>query len=113
MALRKRNLRGLQDIPTHSGMVGVAKKLPHQAYLRVACLEMEKVRRSLERDSAAVRVERIDERTKEIEAEEAALLRSLEERKPERQERGGRADAPTSAPDEESGHNSRGFRLKY
>jgi hypothetical protein len=91
-------------------MVGVAKKLPHMAYLRIACLEMEKVRRSLERDSAAVRVERIDERTKEIEAEEAALLRSLGERK---SDPAVAAKAAMAESAEDAGHNSRGFRLKY
>ena len=111
MAIRKRNVRGLQELRTHSGIVGVAKKLPHQAYLRIACLEMEKVRRGLERDSAAERVERIDERTKEIEAEEAALLRSLGERKSDSAVAVPVAIGTESA--EDAGHNSRGFRLKY
>ena len=107
-ALRK-IARGVNDIRTHAGMSS-ERKLPHQTYLRIACLEMEKFRRGLERDSAAARVEMIDERTKEIEAEAAALLRSLEERK---SDPAVAVQAAMAESAEDAGHNSRGFRLKY
>ena len=78
MPLAKRNIRGLQDIRTHSGRVDETH-LASKAYLKVACLEMEKVRRGKERGSAAHRIEDIDARFDEIEAEKARLLRSLSE----------------------------------
>jgi hypothetical protein len=109
MPVLKRNARGVNDIRTHAGMSS-ERKMPHQAYLRIACLEMEKFRRGMERDSAAARVEIIDERTKEIEAEESALLRSLEKRK---SDPAVAAKAAMAESAEDAGHNSRGFRLKY
>ena len=106
MPAMRKIARGVNDIRTHAGMSS-ERKMPHQAYLRIACLEMEKFRRGLERDSAAARVECIDARTKEIETEEAALLRSLGERKSDP------AVAAMAESAEDAGHNSRGFRLKY
>ena len=76
MATTKRNIRGLQDIPTLSGRVDQTA-LPYKAYMKVACLEMEKVRRGKERESASFRVKNIDARFKEIEDEKAALLQAL------------------------------------
>lgn len=110
MPVLRKIVRGVQNIRTHAGMSS-EKKMPHQAYLRIACLEMEKFRRGMERDSAAARVEMIDERTKEIEAEATTLLRSLGERE---------SDSAVAVPiaigtesTEDAGHNSRGFRVKY
>jgi hypothetical protein len=69
--------RGLRDIRTHSGRVDETT-LPSRAYLKISCLEMEKVRRGKERSSARQRMAGIDARLKEIEAEKAALLQALE-----------------------------------
>jgi len=44
MAILKRNIRNLQDIRTHSGRVDEAHQ-PYKAYMKIAALEMEKVRR--------------------------------------------------------------------
>jgi hypothetical protein len=110
MTIRKRNIRGLQDIGTLAGRVDQVV-LPHKAYLRVACLEMEKARRGKERESAARRIENIDARFQEIDAEEAALLEGLKGR-------GGAtvsaaARSQTSAPQPPSRGMTRVLRLRY
>ena len=69
--------RGLRDIRTHSGKVDETT-LPSRAYLKLGCLEIEKVRRGKEGSSARQRMADIDARLKEIEAEEAAVLQALE-----------------------------------
>ena len=112
MTIRKTSVRGLRDIRTYAGTVDNTA-LPHKAYLKMSCLEMEKFRHGKERDSALGRLKRIDARAREIDAEEAALMRSLGKRDSEGRERGGPADAPMSVPDEEARHKSRGFKLKY
>jgi len=76
MTIPQRTSRGLPDIPTFGASAG-RFAVPHKAYLRVACLEMEKFRRSKEKDSAARRIRNIDTRFREIDAEEAALLEGL------------------------------------
>ena len=76
MTVPQRSTRRLQDIRTHAAMSGESR-LPHQRYLRVACLEIEKFRRAQERDSAVQRVESIDARLREIETEQAALVPGL------------------------------------
>jgi hypothetical protein len=74
-ALRK----GLGDLHTLSGRVD-QDSLSYRAYMKVTCLEMEKVRRGRERASARQRIANIDARLKEVEAEKAALLQSVEGR---------------------------------
>lgn len=66
-------LRGVQDIRTHTGRVSALAE-PYRAFMRISCLEMEKTRKAKERDSALRRVELIEQRFREIEAEEAELL---------------------------------------
>lgn len=80
MALSKRNLRGLQDLPTISGKVD-PKNAPYKAYMRISNLEMEKARRGMERKSALHRVKIIESRFLEIEAEKASLLQAISEQK--------------------------------
>ncbi|MBI2191525.1 MAG: hypothetical protein HYU36_06035 [Planctomycetes bacterium] len=72
----KRVLRGLQDIRTSAGRVD-AVAAPYRVFMRVTCLEMEKARRSKERESAMLRVKMIDERLREIEGEKGELLNGL------------------------------------
>lgn len=69
-------IRGLQDIRTHAGRAEETR-LPHQALLKVAWLEMEKYRRVSERQSAAHRVRSIDERVREIELEQQRLISTV------------------------------------
>lgn len=96
--------RSLSDIRTHSGRVDQAN-IPSRAYLKLSCLEMEKARRSKERESAIQRVKFIDARFQEIEGEKDELLKSLAERK-----NGKPIDARLNpAPQKKPG----GFKLRY
>ncbi len=70
--------RGLRDIPTLSGRVDRVS-LPYRAFLKISCLEMEKVRRTRERVAAVKTMEKIDIRLQEIEKEKAALLLMMEQ----------------------------------
>lgn len=79
MAIPKRYRRSLQDIRILSGTLE-ATSAPYMAYMKVSCLEMERARRETEKASAMARVNSIDARIKEIEAEKDVLLRSLSER---------------------------------
>ncbi len=66
-------IKGLPDLRTLSGRVDQTF-IPHKAYMKLACLEMEISRRGKERESAMHRVKNIDDRFKEIESEKNALL---------------------------------------
>ena len=109
MTIAKRNVRGLQDIPTLSGRVDQTS-LPYKAYMKVACLEMEKARRGKERESASFRVKNIDARVKEIEDEKASLLQAQAELDKERP-----TDARDSGakPETPPPRSTRGLRLRY
>jgi len=109
MATTKRNIRGLQDIPTLSGRVDQTS-LPYKAYMKVACLEMEKVRRGKERESASFRINNIDARVEEIEDEKAALLQAQAER-----DKRCPADARDSGPkpDPPRSRAAGAFKLRY
>jgi len=109
MAIPKSNIRGLQDIPTLSGRVDQTS-LPYKAYMKVACLEMEKVRRGKERESASFRVKNIDARVEEIEDEKAALLQALA-----KLDKGRPTDARDSDPKAEPPppRSASGLRLRY
>jgi hypothetical protein len=73
-------LRGLRTIRTLAGKVELVS-VPHRALLQVACLELEKARRTTERSSAFRRVAELDARIRDIDAEQASLLQALAERK--------------------------------
>lgn len=111
MAIPKRglqNIRTLPDVPTHSGMVDQTF-IPHKAYMKLASLEMEKARRGKERGSATHRIEVIDQRLEEVEAEKDVLLRALDER-------GGcnpTDGAPNAKPKSEPRRKTGGFKLRY
>jgi hypothetical protein len=96
--------RGVTDIRTHSGntnWVGV----PHAAFLKIGCLEMEKARREKEKDRALARVRVIDERIAEIEGEKEIILKSLEETAARNGSKTGRENGSKAG--------SPGFRIKY
>jgi hypothetical protein len=76
MAIPRKTMR---DIHTLSGRVDRIAN-PHMAYMQITCLEMEKARKGRERASALQRVEIINARLRDIEAEKATLLRALTER---------------------------------
>ena len=65
--------RRLQDIRTMSERISAVDN-PQRKYLTLAMLEIEKVRRNREMQSAKQRVATIDQRMVEITAEQAGLL---------------------------------------
>jgi len=71
-------LRGLRTIRTLAGKVDKIA-VPHRAHLQIACLEIEKARRTTERTSALRRVAELDSRLQEIEAEQSEILQGLAE----------------------------------
>jgi hypothetical protein len=93
-------LRGLQDIRTITGRVRKAT-LPHEAYLRISHIEMEKARKTVESEKARQLMADIAARLEEIEAEKTALLQSVGER--------GGNSLPRTGPPRSTG----GFKIKY
>lgn len=73
-------LRGLRTIHTLAGKVNLVA-VPHRAHLQIACLELERARRTTERTSAFRRVAELDARLREIDAEQASLLQAVADRK--------------------------------
>ncbi len=93
--------RGIQDIRTLTGKVRKAT-IPHEAYLRISHIEMEKARKTQESEKARQLMADIAARLAEIEAEKASLLTSLEES-------GGKATPGRTGPPRHTG----GFKIKY
>lgn len=102
-----RKIRGLRDIKTHAGRAE-ATRLPHQALLRVAWLEMEKHRRKSEKESAMHRVRSIDRRLKEIEAEQANLMEKVELGK-----QSGNCDSDQGCENKDQDSKGSGFKIHY
>jgi hypothetical protein len=69
-------LRGLRTIRTLAGKVDKIT-VPHRAHLQIACLEIEKTRRTTERTSAMRRVAELDARLQEIEQEQCGIMLAL------------------------------------
>ena len=97
-------MRGMKDIRTHAGRADETR-LPHQALLRVAWLEMEKYRHVSERLSAAHRVANIDERVRQIEDEQQVLMSKVGLTK-------GACD-PNSDPEGERDSQGSSFKIRY
>ncbi len=66
--------RGIQDIRTLTGKVRKAT-IPHEAYLRISHIEMEKARKTLESEKARQLMADIAARLAEIEAEKRPCCR--------------------------------------
>ncbi len=92
--------RGIQDIRTLTGKVRKAT-IPHEAYLRISHIEMEKARKTLESEKARQLMADIAARLAEIEAEKEALLQGLRD--------GGSAPSVRSGPPKKMG----GFKVRY
>lgn len=77
-------MRGMHQIRSSAGKLtraAVSKQSKdYQLFMQITCLEMEKVRRGVERAAALTRVQRIDARLNEVEAEKAMLMSKLSER---------------------------------
>jgi len=71
--MNKKLHRSVRDVRTMSDRVSEAEK-PQRKFIRLAVLELEKVRRAKERDKASRRVGQIDKRLGEIDREQADLL---------------------------------------
>ncbi len=81
MAGPRRTIKGLASIRTLTRK-GVTDELPHESFMRLSCLEMEKLRKQKERDLAAARIKEIDARFQEIDAEIAGILAKLKHQAP-------------------------------
>jgi hypothetical protein len=68
--------RGLREIRTNAGKQDQTYQ-PYRAYMQITCLEMEKARRHSERKTSVQRMNSLDARLREIEAEKEILLRKL------------------------------------
>jgi hypothetical protein len=108
MALPKRTIRGSQNIGTLSWRAD-DKFRPHKVFLRIACLEMERERRGQERRSAVQRVQVIDDRFHEIDAEKRDLLAELAGQKAERRP----VEPPCEPPPGKLARGESGFKFKY
>ena len=93
--------RGLQDIRTLTGKVRKAT-IPHEVYLRISHIEMEKARKTLESEKARQLMADIAARLAEIEAEKTGLLQSLEDK-------GGKPTLGRTGPPP----HASGFKIKY
>jgi hypothetical protein len=68
---RLANLRGV------AGRSANGARFPHEIYMRLCCLEMERFRREQEQSVAVTRARRCVERCRHIEMEVRQLLRSI------------------------------------
>jgi hypothetical protein len=94
--------RGIQDLRTQTGKVRKAT-LPHEAYLRISHIEMEKARKTVESEKARQLMADIANRLQEIEAEKEALLQAVGDKT-------GPAGPVRQGPARSSGG---GFKIKY
>ncbi len=106
MAIPPRNLKSLKDIRTHAGRVD-GTVVPYKAFMKLSCLEMERFRKEKERSSAMTRVNNIDKRFREIEAEKASILARLAGTS---ESKGNGAGADSKPPVRQA---CEGFRLRY
>lgn len=70
-------IRSVSDIRTLTGRAH-SSNIPYMRFMKLSCLEMEKLRRGKERASAMHRVNAIDARFREIEIEKASLLEEIQ-----------------------------------
>ena len=68
--------KSVNDIKTHAGTVGQTF-LPHKAFMRISCLEMEKAHRIKEMENSRRRIEAVKKRLKEIETETDTLMNRI------------------------------------
>ena len=66
-------LRGMRGVRTLSG-INKVNNIPHQVYMKISALEMEKLRHQQEKVKAIQRIQAINKRVQEIDAEVTELL---------------------------------------
>lgn len=106
--MNKRIIRGVQNIKTLSGRSDDGT-IPYKAYMKLCILEMEKFRRGKEKESAMERVQKIDQRFQDIEAERQEIITALETKGIRRQHLPGLEEPPIVAPRTTTGP----FKIRY
>lgn len=106
--MTKRIIRGVQNIKTLSGRSDDGT-IPYKAYMKLCILEMEKFRRGKEKESAMERVQKVDQRFQDIEAERQEIIIALETKGIRRQRLPGLEEPPTVAPRTTTGP----FKIRY
>lgn len=99
----------MQNIRTRSGTSDQVSE-PYKAFLRIGALEMEKSRRGKEKECAVIRVQNIDARFREIEAEKADLLEGLDVIKRTHAHPGNTTERLSPSP---PAHHKDGFKISY
>jgi len=91
--VKNRKIKGLSNIRTTAGRAAYLNET-HKVYMRIAILEIEKVRRRIERSHISQRGQLLDKRFREIDNEKRWLLEAistgdstLKELRPAREER--------------------------
>ena len=74
--MRRKLQKNLQNIKTLSDRVSDAEK-PQRKYIKLAILELEKVRRSKEKNKAREQLINLEKRLVEIESEQARLMEAV------------------------------------
>lgn len=74
MAISTRPPRTVADIKTHSGRVSRDHQQVYRDYFQVGALELERWRRTREREAASSRIASIDSRIADIDKEKEVLL---------------------------------------
>jgi hypothetical protein len=104
MAIITRPPRTISDIKTHSGRASRDHQI-YRDYFQVGALELERWRRTLERDVALSRIASIDSRITDIDKEKEALLASAAASSETVYNKG--------KPDPAENKKSSGLRIKY
>jgi hypothetical protein len=99
--MRNRPRRGLQDIPTRSGLAGQTEN-PQRRFLRIASLELKKSLCEKVRDAARRRAEEMENKIVEIETEKAQLIGESQVARPS-----------GSVPAADGSNQPCGFTLRY
>ncbi|MGD0460936.1 MAG: hypothetical protein ABSB74_00460 [Tepidisphaeraceae bacterium] len=77
MARYTGKIQRLADLRSIAGRPANAAKFPHEIYMRLCCLEMERFRREQEQSVAVTRARKCVERCRHIEMEVQELLRFI------------------------------------
>lgn len=70
--------RGLSTMRTHTNRRMQVSQQPHEIYMKLTALEIERSRRATEREAMNHRIKLLDERLADIEAEQAELNSALD-----------------------------------